>query len=550
MISIKTKLTITALGAFFIVLIMFIETWWITGMQKNDGLVINLAGRQRMLTQKMTKETLFYNSMLKSGNTNDLTKLRDQVHGTMKIFDITLSALKNSGDAPTTLNLSTSPFRFCPKASEPAYSQLEKVSQIWQKFSSQIEKNLSSKKFDQVSLDWVMQQNMRLLKEMNKAVGMMQKQSESKITLLLWLQLGGIITAVVFAVFSMFTIKIILNKLNCITRFARKLGSGDLTAQSTIQGNDELGIIGNELDQMAEKLKDMFSEISQTAIHLESSSTEFSHIARELSEKLGQISNNSSQVSKAANETSKNMLSVAAAMEEISSNTSNMASSADHITTSINDVSLHVDKAKSITLKAVNESKSTSEQVLDLKKAASEIGSVTDDIIDISEQTNLLALNATIEAARAGDAGKGFAVVANEVKLLASQTGEATDHIRNRVKKIQDVTNNTAKQIQQVSSVVEDINSIVSLISDATKQEASSVKDITSNVVQSSQAVSEVNEKINMSSYAIKSTASDISDINIAANDLFAKSSDVKQHASELKGQADHLNKMLSNFKV
>jgi len=33
-------------------------TWWVTAAQKADGLVINLAGRQRMLTQKFTKEFL------------------------------------------------------------------------------------------------------------------------------------------------------------------------------------------------------------------------------------------------------------------------------------------------------------------------------------------------------------------------------------------------------------------------------------------------------------------------------------------------------------
>jgi len=550
MITIKAKLTITAIGAFLIVLIMFIETWWITGMQKNDGLVINLAGRQRMLTQKMTKEILFYNKELKSGNKQNLSKLRNQVRDTMKIFDITLSALKNSGEAPTTLSLSTSPLRFCPKASEPAYSQLDIVSQLWQQFTAKIEKNLSLKKPDKESLNWIMKENMHLLKEMNKAVGMMQKQSESKITLLLWLQVCGILTAVVFVIFSIITIKIIIDKLNYISNFAIKLGNGDLSAKSTIQGDDELGIIGNKLDQMAEKLKEMFSDISQTASKLELSSIDFSNIANELSEKLGQISDNSSQVSTSANETSQNMMSVAAAMEEISSNTTNMASSADNITASINDVSQHVGEAQNITSKAVKESQNTSKQVLDLQKAASEIGSVTDDIVDISDQTNLLALNATIEAARAGDAGKGFAVVANEVKLLASQTGEATDHIRNRVRKIQDVTNNTADQIKNISSVVEEINSIVSSISDATEQEKSSIQDITSNVVQSSQAVSEVNEKINMSSYAIKSTANDISDINIATNELFEKSSDVKQHAEELKNQADHLNKMISFFTI
>ena len=59
-ISIKMKLGIVVSSLASIILLMFFVTWNATSNQQDDGLVINLAGRQRMLSQKMTKEMLHY----------------------------------------------------------------------------------------------------------------------------------------------------------------------------------------------------------------------------------------------------------------------------------------------------------------------------------------------------------------------------------------------------------------------------------------------------------------------------------------------------------
>jgi methyl-accepting chemotaxis protein len=68
--------------------------------------------------------------------------------------------------------------------------------------------------------------------------------------------------------------------------------------------------------------------------------------------------------------------------------------------------------------------------LVELERVASSVEEFLATINWVADQTNLLALNAAIEAARAGDRGRGFAVVAEEVKSLATTSGDAARRVR------------------------------------------------------------------------------------------------------------------------
>lgn len=85
------------------------------------------------------------------------------------------------------------------------------------------------------------------------------------------------------------------------------------------------------------------------------------------------------------------------------------------------------------------------------------IANIASTIEGIARQTHLLALNAAIEAARSGEAGLGFAVIAKEVKLLASQTAQATQEIASRIYEVR----------QQTSDIVDCIGMIIETIGEA-----------------------------------------------------------------------------------
>jgi hypothetical protein len=128
------------------------------------GKVINLAGKQRMLTQKMSKEALLIAKGIDAaGNTENLKK-------TSALFDKTLRGLIN-GDADLGLD----------KTEDAVIvEQLNKVAAMWGTFNESIQK-VASGDTSGATLKAIADQNVPLLKAMNAAVQMYAKASGSSL---------------------------------------------------------------------------------------------------------------------------------------------------------------------------------------------------------------------------------------------------------------------------------------------------------------------------------------------------------------------------------
>lgn len=131
---------------------------------QSAGVVINLAGKQRMLTQKMSKEAL----LVALGHATEDNKAN--LRNTASLFDRTLKGLRD-GDADLEL----------PPTTDPAIrAQLDKVAGLWAEFEPLIQQAgaVGGAPLDSASLQRIATLNLPLLAEMNRAVKMYEQAAQ------------------------------------------------------------------------------------------------------------------------------------------------------------------------------------------------------------------------------------------------------------------------------------------------------------------------------------------------------------------------------------
>lgn len=266
----------------------------------------------------------------------------------------------------------------------------------------------------------------------------------------------------------------------------KAIAEGDLTKRVVNSYSGSFDDLKNRLNQTAEQLSDIVTEVTVSANEVTNASSEITSGTNDLSQRTEQQASN--------------LQETAASMEEIASTIKQNADNAQQA----NQLAISARTVASDGGDVVGKAVTAMSEIEDSSQKISDITGVIDEI---AFQTNLLALNAAVEAARAGDAGKGFAVVASEVRSLAQRSSEAAKDIKalivesgSQVKDGVTLVNNAGTSLTEIVESVKRVTDIVSEIAAASREQATGVEEI-------NKAISQMDEMTQQNSALVEENA-------------------------------------------
>jgi methyl-accepting chemotaxis protein len=347
---------------------------------------------------------------------------------------------------------------------------------------------------------------------------------------------AGAAALFLLTVISLFVTYRIMSPVRSLMTVAEAVGRGDLTKKAVVTTGNELGQLGETLnntidrlqgliqtesdrDKMQHQVMDLLTVVSSAAegdltvkaevtadalgsvadafnlmiTGLTSLVTQAHDAAMEIQRATTEILHSSERMRKGAEQQSDQIRNASGAVNAMSQTTQRMAENADAATkTSLKatQAAIKGGDAVSQTIKGMQRIRAavqtTGKKIKGLGERSLEIGAIIEVINEIATQTNLLALNAAIEAARAGEQGKGFAVVADEVRKLAERAARATKDITGLIKGIQVETSEAVtvmeegtREVEEGTKLADQAGSALREIQEIVKQTSVLMTDIT-----------------------------------------------------------------------
>jgi len=567
-------------------------TLYLMQQQQGDAVVINVAGRQRMLSQKMARLAL----QVMQGD----SRARQPLEESAQLFDQSLLAL-----------IEGEPAQGIPPAGPEAKAQLETVAAIWEPFHTNVQ-NLLSTSYNTGLATGLAEQSEALLVESDKAVKIFEHEASEKLWQVYWFVAGiVIIMAIGFGIGGWLMWRT-LAPLPVIARRVEQVAEQDLPTlgsamQAVAQGDlrRRIDISAYPLDfQSADEIGRLAAAFNKMVAELRQTGADYNRTIGDLGRMIGEIKTNSDFLDQSANnlslsaqEVERSSSRIAQTIQQLALGSSSQAESlenatvlvaqmaqavdgvargaqeqavavnksaamADVISTSVAEVASNADigsqqaaAASDLVLNSTERMEQTIEKMQSIKTQVNmlaqkvkemghrsgQIGKIIKTIEDIASQTNLLALNAAIEAARAGEHGKGFAVVADEVRKLAEKSAGAAGEIGGLVRNIQQTV---AEAVEAMDAGVTEVDAGVSQVQQ-TGTDLFNLKDAITTV---KQQVTDITTATNQMQQSARKLSQSMETVSAVVEENTASTEQMAANSNQVMGSIDSIASVSQEF--
>ncbi|MDE4617734.1 methyl-accepting chemotaxis protein [Sinorhizobium meliloti] len=364
--------------------------------------------------------------------------------------------------------------------------------------------------------------------------------------------------------FSALALLLLLHVLRVVRRLARrtralavlaeKVSAGDLAQKASVEGSDELAVLGESFNAMTARLAGMIDNERGSRERLEKLLATISETAQHLSSSAAEILAGTTQQVEGMREQSSAVAQTVTSVDEVLQTSEQAAQRAQHVAASYDNavkISNEGRRALDDTVQVMNAVSARTEtiaaDILSLAENSLEIGEIVSVVAEIADQTNLLALNAAIEASRAGEHGRGFNVVASEIRTLADQSKSATTRVRRILMEIQKSTNSAvigaedgsksvSRALETVSEAGETIRQLEAIVADS----ARSVAQIAASAGQQRAGMKQIHEAMHYIEQTSSQNLSAIRQAEEAAKDLNELGSRLKEMLTDHGNEHDN----------
>ncbi len=483
----------------------------------DDATVIDLAGRQRMLSQRVAKEAMLVAQGVES---------RETVNETIRLFETSHKELLN-GNAEAGVEA----------VADPGLRQhLARVYGIWGTYKAEINRYLDAPSPERLRV--IDEQSSIVLSEMNKGVATMAAVANATVR-------GSQIFSLVAAGVALLIISIgriygeglLMQGLEALRQRLVAVGQGDFSRPIEVTHRDnELADALTAYNDMLEQVSTVLGRVDATTSSVRGRAEQVNGILADASSRAQQQRSEIESAATGMNEMSISVLEVARNAAEAAEKVRLADSDAEAGRIRVADV---IEDINSM----AGQLEGTVEVMKHLEIDSQEVGKVLAVINGIAEQTNLLALNAAIEAARAGEMGRGFAVVADEVRTLAQRTQASTKEIRDIIGRLQSRASEALVEIESgrdhaQSSVAKSQDADAAL--DKIVVAVSAIRNMNAQIATAAEEQSRVAEELNQG----------IANISLVADQRTIEAEDVVNTTAEIRAAMAELAEQVARFKL